>query len=224
MIPQTTGRRTGPYPNTIYRDARLCYQSLGNAELDDLAEALAYEAEDVDGLYGGDPVAALLATERRRAARDEQARRRRLFAAGRDLPDPDAASHQVWRDLARQVRERADIVDVFRRGGYHVERVGTNSRRGDEEWAAACLVCAGADRMRIWRGPNGRYWCRRCGLSGDVVSIARTLLPDCRSWHAAVRHLAAEVGLAVPAPIGPQPAVGTGWAPTPIRGGGRRGR
>ena len=191
-------RRSLVCDRAVYAQAEATYRLLGNDELGSLEDALAYEKADLDHVYDGDSVAAILVGERLRAARVVLARRRELHASGADVPDPDGADYQRWRDLAREVRERADIIDVFVRGGYYVERAGSNARRGDEEWAAACLVCGGADRMRIWRGPNGRYWCRRCGLNGDAISLCQTLVPGCASWHAAVRYLAAVVGLEAP--------------------------
>lgn len=44
------------------------------------------------------------------------------------------------------------------------------------EWAGPCPFCGGEDRFRVW--PNhpdgkGRWWCRRCGQSGDAVDYLR---------------------------------------------------
>jgi hypothetical protein len=41
------------------------------------------------------------------------------------------------------------------------------------EWAGPCPFCGGEDRFRLWpRHPSGRgrWWCRRCGRSGDAIS------------------------------------------------------
>ena len=184
--------------STTYRDALADCRGMGNAELGSFVDARSYEAADVDDLYARDGVALYLAMERLRAGRDELDRRRRLFAAGRDVADPDAGDYAAWQDLARRVKEHADILLVFHKGGYDLKRAGSNGRRRAPEYAGACLVCAGRDRLRVWSGPNGRYWCRRCGLRGDVIAIAQTLLPECREWHTAVRYLAGEVGLPAP--------------------------
>ena len=45
--------------------------------------------------------------------------------------------------------------------------------------------------------PPPRWWCRRCGLTGDAISAHRSLTGA--GFFEAVRHLAAEAGLPVPA-------------------------
>ena len=180
-----------PPTPVLYRDALALARRLGNEELGAWRDALAYELADLDRLYGGAPTAALLVGEPLRAATDELDRRTRLRAAGATVPDPGARRYEAWRELARQVRERADVVAVFAEAGHHLERAGR------AEWAGACLACAGRDRFRVFAGPPGRYWCRRCGLRGDAIAAARTLLG--LGFFAAVRHLAARAGLPVPA-------------------------
>lgn len=52
----------------------------------------------------------------------EVARRSRLHAAGHDVPDPNADDYLAWRDLAREVRERADIVLLLMEAGCALQR------------------------------------------------------------------------------------------------------
>lgn len=208
-------------PNIDY-EAAVFFRSLGNEELQAVTDALTYEMADVAGLYADDsaPVAALLTEPRLRAAETELARRTRLHASSAGVPDPHDARYEAWRVLACQVRERTDIVAVFQSGGYHLDRVG----RG--EWAGACLLCAGRDRFRVFTGPPGRYWCRRCGIAGDAITAARTL--NQLGFFGAVRQLAAELGLATPAASGAASSPDTvrsmasGAVLMPIRGTGRR--
>lgn len=42
------------------------------------------------------------------------------------------------------------------------------------EWAGACPWCGGTDRFRAWPSTD-RFWCRRCGRSGDSIDLARDL-------------------------------------------------
>ena len=43
------------------------------------------------------------------------------------------------------------------------------------EWAGPCPACGGRDRFRLWPDP-GRYWCRGCGVKGDMIQFARDYL------------------------------------------------
>ena len=183
--------------DVIYRDALACYRLLGNEELAAFRDALAYEHADLDALYGDAPTASILVGERLRAASDELERRRGLHAAGRAVPNPAAARYEAWRRCATEVRERADILAVFAQGAHRLDQAGAG------EWAGACLVCAGRDRFRVFVGPPGRYWCRRCHLTGDAITAARNVLG--LDFFAAVAHLAGETGVPLPAEDGPSP-------------------
>ena len=169
-----------------YHDAAATYRHVGTEELLGLADALRYAAPDPF-----DDADAHLSTERLRAAEDELARRERLRRRHPSLPDPDA----VYADrltLAREIRERADIVDVLNAAlGYPV----TPANRAGTEWAGPCPACGGRDRFRIWTGPPGRFWCRRCAWSGDVITLTRNLVPGCAAFGAAVERLAAATGV-----------------------------
>ena len=180
-------------PN-IDLDATIHYRSLGNEELQAATDALTYEMADLVGCYGEDsaPAVALLTEPRLRAAETELARRARLHAVCAGVPDPSAARYEVWRDLAREVRTRADILAVFDRGGYHLRQTGRH------EWHGQCFVCGGGvDRLMVRTDPpHGRYWCRQCRLTGDAITAARTL--HGWSFFETVRRLATEAGLPAP--------------------------
>jgi hypothetical protein len=49
------------------------------------------------------------------------------------------------------------------------------------EYSSSCPACDGKDRFRIWPSATatnclGRYWCRRCEISGDTIQFARDFL------------------------------------------------
>jgi hypothetical protein len=205
-------------PNGL--ETTMHYQSLGTEELHARRDALAYEMADLPGLYGVEsaPVAALLIEPWLRAAEAELARRQRLYASGADVPDPNAARYDAWRDMAREVREQANIVSVFDRGGYDLRQTGRH------EWHGQCFVCGGGvDRLMVRTDPPSRYWCRQCGLTGDAISAARTLHDW--SFFEAVRDLAAETGLVMPVEPTTKDAeltLASGAVLAPVRGGGRR--
>lgn len=43
------------------------------------------------------------------------------------------------------------------------------------EYHGPCPACGGNDRFALWpqKGPTGRYWCRKCGISGDGIDYLR---------------------------------------------------
>ena len=186
----------GRCADPIYTEARVEYRLIGLAELlatRDWLRAAVADAEDHPD--GG--VALRLPGERLRAADDEWARRPRQHAAGKDVPDPRDRRYEAWRDLARRVRREADILRVFAEGGYHLDRTGRH------EWHGWCFVCRdGRDRLLVRTDPPGRYWCRRCGITGDAIHAARNLLGPVPGvplgFFAAVSRLARQVGLPVP--------------------------
>lgn len=62
----------------------------------------------------------------------------------------------------------ADILSLIKNDA-HLKKVA-NTEGG--EYAGPCPVCGGKDRFRLW--PNhssgkGRFWCRQCGESGDLL-------------------------------------------------------
>lgn len=200
-------------------------RDLGTGELVTLFESLRYEVADLDGLYGDDPLARHLLAIRYQAVRDELHRRRRLSLAGHDVPDPRAAGDDAWRDLTREVRQRASILHLLTD---HVHagltRVGRNGRRDCDEYAGACPWCGGRDRFRVWPGPPGACWCRQCGFHGDVITVFRQHTGA--GFREAVRFAALELGLPVPERQA-EPAVTVESTPTGdtirVRRGGRNG-
>ena len=71
----------------------------------------------------------------------------------------------------------------------------TPARKGPDEWCSPCPACGGRDRFVVHPGA-GRYWCRQCGIKGDVVQYLR----DRRglTFHQAVEH----VGRSASSPAG----------------------
>lgn len=95
-----------------------------------------------------------------------------------------AQDREAWAGLAREVRQRVDIVEVLLLIGYPSRPIG-------REWHGGCPACrAGDDRLLIRSGPEGRCWCRRCGWRADVIEIARLFVPGCRGFRDAVSWLA----------------------------------
>jgi hypothetical protein len=188
-LPTTAPSPTPPIVRHIevYRDARADYRWCGSLELRDLAEALAFAAADPF-----DDVDLLLSRERLRAAVDELRRRERLGAADPALPDPREAAHAERLRLARDIRERVDILDVLHAAlGYPVDP----ANRAGTEWAGPCPSCGGTDRFRVWPGPPGRFWCRQCTWSGDAITLVRNLVPGCAAFGDAVDRLAEATGV-----------------------------
>lgn len=171
------------------------YRIAGNAELHATIESLQYDLADLEQY---DPATAevvrILVGGRLRLATAELARRVALHAAGGDVPDPNAPDYAAWRDLARDLRERADILELFATAGVPLQRDGKES-------SGPCPLCGGADRFRVWTAEDGRrpgFWCRRCGTSGDAISVYRDLLVPGASFFDAVRVLALQLGLRTP--------------------------
>jgi hypothetical protein len=200
----------------ILLDAEVTYRELGNPELADVIDWLGYAVAD---LY--DDTHSYISITRLKAARDEWARRERLHAAGHGVPSPSDARYQQIKDLAQQVKAAYPILGIFSDAGYHLER------QGKDEYAGACLVCAGRDRFIVFTDPPaGRYWCRQCGLRGDVIRAARSLLPDrYPDFTTTVLRLAKEIDLDVPEdqPTPKQaPGLRTGRQVITLAPGGRR--
>ena len=72
------------------------------------------------------------------------------------------------------------------------------------EHAGPCPWCGGRDRFRVWpnSGDQGRFWCRQCGRSGNVITLLQELKGI--SYDAA----RAEAGLTGPGPIQRTPDTG----------------
>ncbi|MEM4721690.1 MAG: primase-helicase zinc-binding domain-containing protein [Candidatus Methanomethylicaceae archaeon] len=68
-----------------------------------------------------------------------------------------------------------DIMALLSSDGYQLKRLA--STRGGE-YAGPCPFCGeGKDRFRVWpqQGEGGRWWCRQCGKSGDVIQYLREI-------------------------------------------------
>ena len=61
----------------------------------------------------------------------------------------------------------------------------TPARKGPDEWCSPCPACGGNDRF-IVHPEKDRYWCRGCGIKGDVIQYLR----DHRNmtFHQAAEH------------------------------------
>ena len=185
-------RKTQPDTNAPF--------DLHDLELRARLDALRYTRADLAEIYGPEAeYSRWMLGELEQALRYELRRRIRLHRAGADVPDPFDARHDAWLALAAEVRERADIVQVLTESGHMVYSTrGYSKRREAEEWAGPCPWCGGRDRFRVWRGRDSGFWCRQCGMAGDVIALVRNLVPDCEGFYAAVGYLARMLGLPLP--------------------------
>lgn len=74
------------------------------------------------------------------------------------------------------------------------------------EWAGPCPFCGGEDRFIVHPhhpSGKGRYWCRCCGVSGDVIDYIRTR--DGLNFEEALRKLGMP-GISAAPPPDPRPA------------------
>lgn len=132
------------------------------------------------------------------AHRVEQAGQTPGGAGVRSSPDERTRRYLAWVDLARQVRETADVVQLLRELGLEPRRSGSNSRRGTAEYHGPCPICGGRDRLISWPAPNSRCVCRQCGISYDAIALVRALVPGRESFFLALGELAAQLGLPQP--------------------------
>lgn len=170
----------------LYRAARCAFRDVGNLEAAGLREAIAYAVADPF-----DDLDRYISSERLRALDDETRRRDRLYSLDQSLPNPHDRRYAALLDLARDVRERVGILDVLDAAGFPVAPVN----RAGTEYAGPCPACGGHDRFRVWPGPPGRFWCRQCTWSGDVVTLTRNVVPGCESFADAVERLAVAAGV-----------------------------
>ncbi|MDP9354535.1 MAG: hypothetical protein M3R02_04500 [Chloroflexota bacterium] len=182
---------------TTRLDAQLDARAMGSDALLTWRDVLALDAADPDPDYPG-PVGRYLATERLAAVETELLRREQLAQATPRLVRAQTQTHNAWRDVARVVRERVEVPDLFHALAGPIAPAGRNSRRGAPEYSASCPACGGEDRLRLWGGPDGRAWCRQCNWSADVIALAQSFAPGCAGFRDAVTWLAtiahAEVG------------------------------
>ncbi len=92
------------------------------------------------------------------------------------------------------IEQKPDILPVIEQETT-LKKVG---RTHGGEYAGPCPLCGGRDRFRVWP-ERGRFWCRGCGASGDVVDFIMKLRG--LSFKDACVHLGIRPGR--PAPIDP---------------------
>jgi DNA primase len=97
--------------------------------------------------------------------------------------------------MAEDIHTLLGNVDILSVMGLALKRVSMNWRDGPE-YAGPCPFCGGRDRFRVWpehsRG-RGRFWCRQCGQSGDVIDYLRKL--DGLTFRQAVKALGGDLRL-----------------------------
>ncbi|MDP9472192.1 MAG: hypothetical protein M3Q71_16260 [Chloroflexota bacterium] len=178
-----------PPPSDIRRDAEIECRLMSSDALLVWREVLALDLASPDGNYPG-PVGRYLASERISAVDAELARREQLASQAPHIVQANTRTHEAWCELARTLRERVDVAELFHTLAGPVTPAGRNGRRGAPEYSAACPACGGDDRLRLWGGPDGRAWCRQCGWSADVVALAQSFAPGCSNFRDAVKWLA----------------------------------
>ncbi len=65
------------------------------------------------------------------------------------------------------------IFDLLEADGFFSKKVASTN---GGEYAGPCPFCRdGKDRFRVWpeQGEGGRWWCRQCGKSGDIIQYLR---------------------------------------------------
>ncbi len=61
------------------------------------------------------------------------------------------------------------LLELLQEDGLEPKRAAST---GGGEYASPCPFCGGKDRFRAWP-EKGRWWCRQCGKSGDVIQYFR---------------------------------------------------
>jgi DNA primase len=75
--------------------------------------------------------------------------------------------------LAWQRRiDMSNLIEFVEADGFTLKK--TASTNGGE-YHSPCPACGGDDRFAVWpeQGKYGRYWCRRCEISGDSIQYLR---------------------------------------------------
>lgn len=93
-----------------------------------------------------------------------------LFTVWRVVLEPSKKPSTTLQD--RVMGELLNILDLVQSDGFMVTRVASTN---GGEYASPCPFCGGNDRFRCWpeQGEGGRWWCRQCGRSGDVIQYLR---------------------------------------------------
>lgn len=85
------------------------------------------------------------------------------------------------------------ILDLQNYDGLELRKVASTN---GGEYASPCPECGGRDRFRSWPEQD-RYWCRRCGKSGDSIQYLR-------DFHGmSFKEAANQVGIAIPDRLDP---------------------
>lgn len=89
------------------------------------------------------------------------------------------------------------ILDLLEEDGIRLQRVA-NTNGG--EYASPCPGCGGKDRFRSWpsQGKGGRYWCRQCSKSGDLIQYLRDF--RCMTFREACNFLGSDPSIVRNAP------------------------
>jgi hypothetical protein len=184
----TMSRSSGSEKSTVYQETEIDARHCSSDALMAYAEVFRADAEDPDPEWPGE-LGRFNAGERLRAIEAELARRDRISTLPASRAAIAAKEHEKWAELARIVRETVFVPDVLILIGCHV-RPGGNGRQRPE-FHSDCPVCQeGDDRLVSWGGPSGRCWCRKCGWSADVITVAQSFLPGCEHFRDALKVLA----------------------------------
>lgn len=71
------------------------------------------------------------------------------------------------------------LLDLLNQDGFDPKR------KGPDEFASPCPACGGRDRLVI-HPEKDRYWCRGCGIKGDVIEYLRRFRG--MTFHQAAEH------------------------------------
>lgn len=182
-------------------DTRTYYAGLSDAELSGAWNRLTHELADCDQFdTSSAEVCRILVGDHLSVVEGVQRRRARRFRAGSG-PNPNDTFTQDWSASADEVRQRADILQLFRAAYYPLEQRG-------QEWSGPCFACGGTDRMVIFpevddRHDHPRAWCRQCGGYWDAIGCYRNLSGPARTvgYYDAVNELARVFNVLVPPPM-----------------------
>lgn len=134
---------------------------------------------------------------------------------------PSAGPVPLAADLGL-AKERVDLA------GYVAKRTGVEYRRGPGgELVARCPFPDHPDKRPSFyvNTSKGTFHCFGCGRGGDLLTFL--MMWDGVTFREAVETIRWEAGLPLPeaaTELAPTGTEGGGFAPAPVRGGGRRGR
>jgi hypothetical protein len=145
-------------------EARFC----SDDELERRREVYGYLTADDSGDPDDCALRAVMYGPILQAIETEVAHRQRLRDRGKvpaKYPNPKS---EALRSLIDEVKSRIDLADFL-----EAETLWQVIRRGRKESHSPCPLCAtGTDRLVMWHGSPGSFWCRRCEWSGDLIDLA----------------------------------------------------